>query len=132
MNKLVVMLEDDSDDRYLTGEILAELGIDVPVRFFSKSNELLDFLSGPEKPSLILLDYNAAPDNGITVLQKLKSDPATKEIPVVILSDNDLQPYRSESYRNGASSFIKKPASMEQTRQKIGTFFRYWFDVAEV
>ena len=132
MNKLVVMLEDDSDDRYLTSETLAELNIDVPVKFFSSSNELLEFLKNNTKPSLILLDYNSTPENAKQVLQRIKSDNNLKEIPVVVLSDNDLPAYKKECYALGASSFIKKPDNVKETQEKIATFFKYWFEVAEV
>src|SRR5215211_2538646 len=123
MNKYVLMLEDDTDDRYLTKEILSELEIDIPVKFFSNSNEVFDFLSVSEKPSLVLVDYNSVPDNGIEVLKKLKSDDLFKEIPVVVLSDNDHPRYKKECYTHGASSFIKKPDTLEATKQKIGSFF---------
>jgi CheY-like chemotaxis protein len=132
MNRYVAMLEDDSDDRYMTKETLEELGIDVPVRFFYSSNELFDFLAASEKPSLILTDYNTSPDNGLEVLKKLKAHPAYGEIPVVVLSDSDLPHYKNQCYLHGASSFIKKPDTVEATKQKIGTFFKYWFEVAEL
>jgi CheY-like chemotaxis protein len=132
MSKYVLMLEDDSDDQSLVKETLSELKMEIPIKYFSSSTDLFSFLSAGEKPSLILLDYNATPDNGIDVLKKLKSDKEYSQIPTVILSDNDLPHYRNESYANGASSFIKKPDTLEATHQKIGTFFKYWFEVAEV
>lgn len=132
MNKLIVMLEGDSDDRYLTEEMMAELGLEAPIQFFSNSQALFEFLAGPEKPSLIMADYNSVPDNGLDVLKKLKKNDRFKDIPVVILSDNDLSNYKKACYAEGASSFIKKPSSFEATRQKIGTFFNYWLDVAEI
>jgi response regulator RpfG family c-di-GMP phosphodiesterase len=132
MNKFVAMLEDDSDDRYLTGETLSELNIDIPIQYFSSSHDLLKFLSNNPKPSLILLDYNSIPENAKGVLQKIKQDPNLSEIPVVVLSDNDHPSYKNECYALGASSFIKKPDNLTETRKKIGTFFKYWFEVAEV
>ena len=44
MQKSIVMLEDDRDDRYLTSEVLSELKIGVPVQFFSTSTDLMDYL----------------------------------------------------------------------------------------
>jgi hypothetical protein len=44
MNKMIYMLEDDSDDRYLTEETLSDLHITVPVKFFSNSNDLFSAL----------------------------------------------------------------------------------------
>jgi len=132
MHKSVWIVEDDSDDRYLTQEILSGLGIHVPVKFLSSSNEVFQLLSSSELPSLILIDYNLTPDNGLEVLKKLKTDKGFKKIPVVILSDSDHPKYKEECYEHGASSFIKKPDSLDGTQKKIGTFFTYWMEVAEV
>jgi two-component system, response regulator len=132
MQKLIAMLEDDSDDRYLTGETLKNLDLDIQVRFFSSSDELFQFLGQHTKPSLILLDYNSTPENAKQVLQKIKSDAGLRDIPVVILSDTDRDIYRSECYALGAASFIKKPANIKETNDKIVTFFKYWLDVVEV
>jgi len=130
--KNIWIVEDDSDDRYLTEETLSDLGINVPLRFLSSSDELFNSLSAQEEPSLILVDYNIGPDNGFKVLKKLKGHSLYSKIPVVILSDNHLPRYKDECYQYGASSFIKKPDTMEETHQKIGTFFKYWLEVAEV
>jgi len=55
-NKLVLMLEDDSDDRYLTQSTLKESAIDVEMKFVSTAGELFNYLTAPEKPALILID----------------------------------------------------------------------------
>src|SRR5689334_1980306 len=132
MTKYVLMLEEDSDDRYLTSETLKELGIEIPVQYLSESKDLFDFLSRADKPSVILIDFNTVPEDGLSILKKIKSDPAYNDIPVVILSDSDNPRYRNACYLNGASSYIKKPNTDSATREKIGTFFKYWFEVAEV
>ena len=132
MNRFVLMLESDSDDRYLMNQTLSELGLDVPVKFFTDSRAFFDFLSRSDRPSLILIDYNSVPDNGLKVLKQLKCDPAFNDIPVVILSDSDDPRYKDECYEYGASSFIKKPDKMEATREKIASFFNYWFKVVEI
>lgn len=132
MNRFVLMLEGDGDDRYITQQTLSELNIDIPVKFSSNSTEFLHSLSSPEKPSLLLIDYNSTPENGLEVLKKLKSNSAYSDIPVVILSDSDHPKYKNECYKFGASSFIKKPDTVEATNKKIASFFNYWFNVVEV
>jgi len=132
MNRTVFILEEDADDLYLTQETISRLGFDFPIKYFSESTAFFNSLHASKKPVLILVDYNSTPDNGIEVLKKLKSDPDLSEIPVVILSDCDHPRYKHECYRHGASSFIKKPDTIEATDKKIEAFFRYWFDVVEV
>ena len=132
MNKSVWIIEDDSDDRYLTKETLSDLNIDVPLHFLSSSDELFEALSTSELPSLILVDYNTTPDNGLEVLKKLKTHQRYNKLPVVILSDSNFTRYKDECYQYGACSFIKKPDTIETTQQKIGTFFKYWLEVVEL
>ena len=126
------MLEDDSDDRYITGSAISDLELDVEVKFFSDSNQFLNFLSITNKPSLLLVDYNSVPENGLEVLKKIKSLQTMNSVPVVILSDSNAEKYRNECYAYGASSFIKKPQTVEGTANKIEIFFKYWLGVAEV
>ena len=132
MTRFVLMLEEDSDDRYITQETLSKLSIDIPIQFFSDSKTFFDFLSVNDKPSLILVDYNSTPDDGISVLKILKSNLDHNDIPVIILSDSSHPRYKNECYRLGASSFIKKPDTIEATNKKIEAFFKYWFDVVEI
>jgi CheY-like chemotaxis protein len=132
MNRFVLMLEGDGDDRYITEQTLSELDINIPIKFIPNSSAFFDFLSPSNKPVLILIDYNSTPDDGIEVLKKLKSNKDYNDIPVVILSDSDHRRYKNECYQNGASSFIKKPASAVATNKKIASFFNYWLTVVEV
>ena len=126
------MLEDDSDDQFITETAVAELDIPVDIRFFSNSSDFLHFLSKAPSASLILIDYNSKPDNGVEVLKQIKSLNKHSGTPIVILSDNQLAKYKEECYANGASSFIQKPAKMERTKYVIDRFFNYWLEVAQV
>lgn len=127
------MLEDDSDDRYITEQAIEKLGLDVDIEFFSDSNQFLHFLAGTSPyPSLILIDYNSTPENGLAVLKKIKALTPLNKLPVIILSDSNTEKYKAECYAHGASSFIQKPQTVEATANKIETFFKYWFTVAEV
>jgi len=132
MDRFVLMLEGDGDDRYITQQTLTDLNMHVPIKFLANSTEFFNFLSSSIKPALILIDYNSSPDNGIEVLKKLKLNTTYNDIPVVILSDSDLPKYKNECYRNGASSFIKKPNTADATNKKIASFFNYWLNVVEV
>ena len=132
MNRFVLMLEGDGDDRYITEQTLSELDIHIAIKFLPDSVEFFNFLSLSDKPVLILIDYNSTPDNGIEVLKKLKSNSTYSDIPVVILSDSDHPKYKNECYQNGVSSFIKKPDTADATNKKIASFFNYWLNVVEV
>ena len=129
--KIILMLEDDNDDRYITETAIAEMNLDIKVQFFSNSNDFLNYLTN-NQPSLLLIDYNSTPENGIQVLKKIKKLKPVNEVPVIILSDSSSEKYKAECYAFGASSFIRKPQTVESTANKIKTFFNYWLTVAEV
>ena len=128
METLIYMLEDDSDDRYLTNEIVEELGMDINIKYFSSSTDLMEMLE-KNTPALILTDFNSSPENGLEVLSKLKTTSASG-VPCVILTENEYPGLKSKCYAAGASSVITKPKDMVQTRQKIKSFFEYWLYVA--
>ncbi|RYZ27101.1 MAG: response regulator, partial [Chitinophagaceae bacterium] len=114
----IAMLEDDSDDRYLTEEVLAELDFNLQIIFFSSS---IDLLAGINSllPDLILVDYNSTPQNGMEVLRILKANNNLSAVPVVILSDDKLAKYKADCYRLGANGFVIKPTSLAETKKKI-------------
>ena len=128
--KLVFMLVADQDDRFITSSTMQELGRKVPIRFLSSSTELFAAFK-EQTPSIILIDYNTAPEHGVEILKRLKSEELYSSIPVVILTDSPLWHYHAECYSHGASTVIKKPETSEMTTQKINTFFDYWMNVAE-
>ena len=130
-HKIVYMLEDDSDDRYITTSTIEESGLPIDVKFFSKSYQFLEFLSTAKKSSLILVDYNSNPDNGLAVLKKIKEMDVHKGTPLIILSDSSVSKDKDECYALGASSFIQKPSRLKKTKEVIQLFFSYWITIAE-
>ena len=131
MSTLIYMLEDDSDDRYLTDEVVTELEMDIRIEYFSSTTSLLEALE-KKSPALILADYNSSPENGLQLLEILKNNAVAKAVPVVILTENNYPGLRKNCYAAGASSVICKPRDMVETRHRIRTFFEYWLNVAEV
>jgi CheY-like chemotaxis protein len=131
-SKYVIMLEKDADDIYITQSLTRELGISIPIKFIRDFDELLRYLSLPDKPSLILLSYHTPPLTIEEMLEQLKTNPDFYQIPVVVLCEDISEEDVAACYRMGANSIIKKPVSMETTAAKMQTFFRYWFQVAEL
>jgi CheY-like chemotaxis protein len=126
----VAMLEDDTDDRYLTKEVIKEIGLDLQLSFYHNSNDLLKALQ-EDLPNLVLIDDNATPENSVQILRHIRQNQHLSHLPVIVLSDSHLPKHRETCYREGASSFVIKPTSLEGTKTTITSFFRYWTEVAE-
>ena len=133
----ILMLEDDSEDRYLTESTFKEIGYNVRLEFLTHGAEVMKHLNQCENdrgavPDIILLDKNVPTGSGIEVLKELKSHPRYKTIPVVMISGSAFPNEVAESYRLGVNSYILKPSTYQQTIKKIGTFFTYWFETVEL
>ena len=131
-NDFILMLEDDPDDRIITGTTMTDLGFFTDLRFVNNSHEFFSVLEKDDLPKLILLDYNSAPQNAVEILKTLKSKARLQHIPVVVLSETSSPKHVQECYRHGANSYIIKPSSIAETKEKIKSFFTYWLNTAEV
>lgn len=129
--KYVLMLENDSDDRYITQSTVAELGFEIPIRYEYYSSTLPDLLMH-DKPAIILIAYNTTPEAGLEVLKNFRSYRDYSHIPIIILVEEVPRSYIMQYYTAGANTVIKKPSTVELTRRKIKSFFDYWFGVAEL
>jgi CheY-like chemotaxis protein len=134
---LILMLEYDEDDQYITLQYFQNYNSNIDLKIVSSSEEVLSFLanckSGKEKwPSLLLLNYNSTPLNAVELLGQIKNDKMLRHIPAVVLSGTVIPGIVKDCYANGASSFIQKPAAVEETDKKIGNFIEYWFRTVEL
>jgi two-component system, response regulator len=97
--------------------------------------EALDFLFGnaantdeklPERPKLILLDLKLPRLDGHEVLKRIKNDPRTCGIPVVVLTSSSEERDVMKTYEVGANSYIVKPVDFEQFTESVRDIGKYW------
>jgi CheY-like chemotaxis protein len=101
-------------------------------------DEALEFLrrQGPfaqaPRPAIVLLDINMPGRNGFEVLSEMRSDAVLRRIPVVMLTTSTREADVAAAYEGGACSFIAKPVSLDDLRDLLIHFIRYWLRVARL
>lgn len=137
----LLMADDDADDCLLTKDALAESRVLNDLHFVHDGEQLIEYLqkrgkysnagSAP-RPHLILLDLNMPRKDGREALREIKSDPALRMIPIVILTTSKAEEDILRSYDLGASAFITKPVTFEGLVEAMKTLGRYWFEIVEL
>lgn len=131
----ILLVEDNANDAELTLLAFQEAHIANQVKVVRDGAEALDFLfcTGQykerrmdERPKVILLDLKLPKIDGLKVLERIKSEPKTRSIPVVILTSSREDPDIQESYRLGANSYIVKPVDFLQFSEAVQELGFYW------
>src|SRR5262245_13860575 len=138
---IILMADDDADDRLLAKDALAECKITGDLRFVENGEELIEYLhrrgkyiaaENAPRPGLILLDLNMPKKDGREALKEIKVDPELRTIPVVILTTSRADTDIGRIYDLGANSFIAQPVSFDSFVDVMNTLCRYWFDIVEL
>lgn len=122
MNELddwILIVDDDEDIRDMLGMILD--ASDYRTRAASDGQEALDILSRGAAPGLILLDLMMPGIHGAALAEALKSMPALRDVPIVILSGDTAASETAPSL--GAASCLVKPVDLEQLLDTVRRYF---------
>jgi CheY-like chemotaxis protein len=132
---VILMADDDADDRLMAKEALEASGLRNEMRFVEDGVELMKYLERQEKyhnaprPGLILLDMNMPRKNGRETLKELKAHADFKRIPVVILTTSQSEDDIKLGYDLGASSYITKPVTFEGLVAVMQSLGNYWLEI---
>ena len=83
-------------------------------------------------PSVVLLDLKLPKIDGLSVLRRIRSEPRTAMLPVVILTSSNEHVDLVDSYRLGANSFVRKPVQFGDLLKVIKCIGGYWLGINEV
>lgn len=131
---MILIAEDDADDRFLLQAAFDENGFVDVLRFVENGVELLDHLNAcisaddSVLPEFILLDLNMPKKDGREVLREIKQVPDFRKIPIIIFSTTSNRQEITRCYELGANSYITKPNSFEQLIQVVKTVRHYWLE----
>jgi two-component system, response regulator len=132
----LLIVEDSDDDYEATVRALKRDGpLANPILRCETGREALDYIARIgtaecPRPGLVLLDLNIPGIDGRAVLQTLKGDPSTAQIPVVILTTSDEDWDINNCYEAGANTYIKKPVNLEGFFAALKALREYWLEVA--
>jgi two-component system response regulator len=131
----ILLVEDNPNDVELTLHALQRHQIANRIEVVRDGAEALDFIfctgtyahrNIESPPKVILLDLKLPKVNGLEVLERVKSDPRTKTIPVVVLTSSHEERDIVESYRLGVNSYIAKPVDFDQFTEAVRQLGLYW------
>jgi CheY-like chemotaxis protein len=131
----ILLVEDNPSDAELTLHALNRKDFSRSVHTVRDGEEALDFLfcrgdySGrtfESPPRLVLLDVKLPKVNGLEVLQKVKEDPRTRAIPIVMLTSSREERDLIAGYKHGANSYIQKPLDFMEFRETAKHLGLYW------
>ena len=138
---VILMAEDDADDRLLCRQALDESRVLNELHFVEDGEQLLDYLHHRHpfedelvhpRPGLILLDLNMPRKDGREALRDIKADPSLRRIPVVVMTTSQAEEDIVRSYDLGANSFVTKPVTFERLVELMQTMGRYWIEFVEL
>lgn len=138
--KMILLVEDNPDDEALTLRALKKNNIRNRVVVAHDGAEALDFLfctgayvgrDPKDKPQIILLDLKLPKVDGLEVLRRVRAEPRTHLLPVVILTSSKEEQDLINGYGYGANSYVRKPVDFNQFVEAVNQLGLYWLVLNE-
>ena len=138
--KVILLVEDNPSDIGLTQRAFAKSHIANELVVAEDGQEALDYLFGAGahagrdvrvQPALVLLDLKLPRVDGMEVLRRIRADPRTSRLPVVILTTSKEEQDVAQSYDLGANSYIRKPVDFAQFSHAVEHLGLYWLVLNE-
>jgi len=136
----ILLVEDNPYDAELTLRTLRQVNWGDRVVWLRDGAETLEFLfgaageaglSGGIRPKLVLLDLKLPKVEGQQVLRRIKGDPRTRVIPVVVLTSSREDGDVSGAYAAGANSYVVKPVDFDKFTATIQQLALFWLRLNE-
>lgn len=130
----ILLIEDNPGDVRLLQEAFRELRANIRLRVAKDGAEGIEAVeresrgSAQPSPDLILLDLNLPKISGHDVLARIKSNPATRRIPVIILTSSRAETDVRRAYECHANAYLRKPSSLEGLIAAAEQIKNFWME----
>ncbi len=134
-DRIILLVEDNPDDEELTLRALRQGNVANEVAVARDGSEALEvlFCTGihaardpAQMPTVVLLDLKLPKLGGIDVLKRMRADPRTRLIPVVVLTSSSEEEDMVRSYESGANSYVRKPVEFAAFAAAVSQLGVYW------
>jgi two-component system response regulator len=134
----IVLIEDNPADVELTLHALRRNKLANRIEVLGDGEEAIAYLfcegafasrAPAPPPKLVLLDLKLPKLDGLDVLRRIKADPRTRSIPVVVLTCSNEEADMVQSYQLGVNSYIRKPVEFSQFQETVKQVGLYWLVV---
>ena len=138
MKKMIILLvEDNPDDEELTRIAFQESNLLNEVVVVRDGAQALDYLLDPKGkghplPNLVLLDLKLPVVDGLEVLERIRQEPRTCMLPVVVLTTSKEERDLMKSYKLGCNSYIRKPVVFNEFIEAVRQLGMYWLMLNEL
>ncbi|MGY9058121.1 MAG: response regulator [Alphaproteobacteria bacterium] len=134
----VLLVDDSPGDVMLVREAMGALELSSQLHVVENGVEALRFLAQEDeyadrpRPDMILLDLNMPKMSGTEVLERIKTDPRWKNIPVAVLTTSDSEDDVERCYELSANCYIVKPMDIASFHAVIGAIDAFWLSHVEL
>jgi two-component system cell cycle response regulator DivK len=119
MTKRILVVEDQEDNRQILRDLLGSVGFEM-VEAGDGAEALVQVAK--QRPDLILMDIQLPVMDGYEATRRLKSDPATKSIPIIVVTSYALSGDEGKAKAAGCDAYVTKPYSPRQLLAKVKEF----------
>ena len=114
----ILLVDDQEMNAAIVGRYLAHAGY--TVKYLASGDAALAALECRPLPALIMLDVVMAGTDGLEVCRRIKSNPATSAIPVIMVTALDSRGDRIRAWSAGADEVLSKPVRREELVSRVG------------
>ncbi len=139
-NKAILLVEDDKNDAFFLQYAFEAAGIPNPLVFIDDGQKAIDYLAGAGPygdrtkfpfPCLVLLDLKLPGKEGLDILRWAQSQPAMRNLLIIVLTSSSDISDVDKAYRLGARSYLVKPLTVERRLAMAEALKDYWLELNE-